>query len=131
MSAPRHEPKRAKPPQKRQRRTPVQVVPDSPRRRWGVITVIASILATAMLFGLVGFQALIVRTQSTLDDLDAQISSADRENQRLRLEVAELESPERIRLVALSILGMVQPLEIDYLEPISAEELGTPLVGDP
>ncbi|MEM7285903.1 MAG: hypothetical protein AAF480_06090, partial [Actinomycetota bacterium] len=54
-------------------------------------TIVAALVATLLLFGLVGFQALIVGTQSTLDDLEAQIASEERENQRLRLEVAELD----------------------------------------
>ena len=114
--APASTPRRARP--------EVEIVEPPSGRRWGLTTIVAALVATLLLFGLVGFQALIVGTQSTLDDLDAQIGSAERENQRLRLEVAELERPERIRLVALTILGMVEPETVLYLEPLTAAELG-------
>jgi cell division protein FtsL len=93
------------------------------RRGWRITTVVVSILALILLFGLVGFQALIVRNQSTLDDLDAQIDDASRVNQRLRLQVAELEAPERIRAKATINLGMIEPETVLYLEPISAATL--------
>lgn len=93
------------------------------RRGWRITTVIVSILALTLLFGLVGFQALIVRNQSTLDDLDAQIDDASRVNQRLRLQVAELERPDRIRAIATNNLGMIEPETVLYLEPISAAAL--------
>lgn len=94
-----------------------------PRRTLRVTTVGLGVLATLLLFGLVGFQAVIVSSQGDIDDLDSQLDSAVRTNQRLRLDVAELESPERIRGIALSNLGMIEPLVVEYLEPISAEEL--------
>ena len=108
----------------RRARPPVEAVPEEPRRPWRLTTIVAVIVATALLFGLVGFQTLIVGSQSTIDDLDAQIAAATRENQRLRLDVAELESPERIRLYAIAILGMVEPETVEYLDPLTAAELG-------
>jgi cell division protein FtsL len=92
-------------------------------RRLRVTTVLACTLALVVLFGLVGFQALIVRNQGTLDDLDARIDAASRTNERMRLQVAELEAPERIRAIATTVLGMVVPENVEYLEPISADEL--------
>lgn len=108
----------------RRARPDVEVVDPPSGRRWGLTTVVAALVATLLLFGLVGFQALIVGTQSTLDDLDAKIASAERENQRLRLEVAQLEAPDRIRDYALAFLGMIEPETVLYLEPLTAEELG-------
>ncbi len=95
-----------------------------PRHPLRLTTVAAVGLALVVLFGLVGFQALIVRHQSTLDDLDGRIAAATTTNQRLRLDVAELEAPERIRAVALLQLGMIEPEVVTYLEPIPASELG-------
>ena len=91
----------------RRARPGVEVVEPPSGRRWGITTIVAALLATLLLFGLVGFQALIVGTQSTLDDLDARIASAERENQRLRLDVAQLEAPDRIRDYAIAYLGMI------------------------
>lgn len=101
---------------------PLEVVPRQ-RRTLRITTVALSVLAVLILFGLVGFQALIVSQQSTIDELDEQIDEAARSNQRLRLEVAELEAPERIRVAALTMLGMITPDEVIYLNPISADEL--------
>ena len=103
--------------------TPQIDVPTDGEVRRG-LTIVAALVATLLLFGLVGFQALIVGTQSTLDDLDSKIASAERENQRLRLDVAQLEAPDRIRDFALAFLGMVEPDTVLYLEPLTAAELG-------
>ena len=83
---------------------------------------ILTLLAVSVLFGLVAFQALIVDNQSRIDDLGAELKGAERANARLRLEVAELEAPDRIRSMAMAF-GMVEPETIIYLEPISAAEL--------
>lgn len=94
-----------------------------PRRRWRVTTFVSCVLALVLLFGLVGFQAAIVANQSRLDDLDSQLDEAARANQQLRLQVAELEAPDRIRDFATTALGMVEPDRVEYLEPISQAEL--------
>ncbi len=102
----------------------------APRHPLRLTTVVMAALALVVLFGLVGFQALIVRNQSTLDGLDAEVVEATRANQRLRFQVAELEAPERIRQVALHQLGMIEPEVVTYLRPIPAAELGpAPRVG--
>ena len=108
----------------------VEAVP-SPRKKLRIATVALSMLATVLLFGLVGFQALIVSNQNTIDEINAAIDTATRTNQRLRLEVGELESPERVRLIAISILGMVEPDTVTYLEPISVDELVLVEANDP
>jgi cell division protein FtsL len=100
-----------------------------PRRALRRTTVAVSVLAIFLLFGLVGFQAVIVNNQSTLDRLDSEIADAEKTNQVLRLEVARSQAPERIRAAALQILGMVEPQTVVYLEPISIEELA-PVVDD-
>lgn len=115
---------RAPQPAHRRTRPDVEIVEPPSGRRWGLTTIVAALMATLLLFGLVGFQALIVGTQSDLDDLDTRIASAERENQRLRLDVAQLERPERIRAYALAFLGMVEPETVLYLEPLTAAELG-------
>lgn len=106
----------------RRSRTPVEAAP-RPRRTLRITTVALSLLAMLLLFGLVGFQALIVSNQSVIDDLDVRLDEVNRTNQRLRLEVAELEAPDRITSIALATLGMVWPERVQMLEPISAAEL--------
>lgn len=110
----------------RRRRRPSLALVRGSRRTLRVTTVAISVLALLVLFGIVGFQALIVRNQGAIDSLDDRIEEATRANQRLRLAVAELESPERIREAAITALGMVEPDEVVYLEPIAAEQLLVP-----
>jgi cell division protein FtsL len=86
-------------------------------------TVLMATLAMILLFGLVGFQALIVGNQSRIDDLEARIDDANRTNQVLRVRVGQLQAPERIRVIATVMLGMVEPEVVTYLEPIPASQL--------
>ncbi len=97
------------------------------RPRLRVATTLLTLLAVLVLFGLVGFQALIVRHQGRVDSLGTSVSEAAAVNQRLRLEVARLEAPDRVRTIATSVFGMVEPEEnVSYLEPIPADQLLLP-----
>lgn len=111
-------------------KSPDLAVVKARHRSLGVTTVVVVVLAIFVLFGVVGFQALIVRNQNDLDQLTSRVHEEQLVNQRLRLQVAELRSPDRIRFAALATLGMIQPAEVTYLEPIAAEELAPP-DGDP
>lgn len=93
------------------------------RRRIGVATAFGLMFLVVVLLSMVAFQAFIVRNQSSLDDLDSRIEQAQRDNELLRFQVSELESPDRIRTVAIEKLGMMQPEEVVYLPPISEGEL--------
>ncbi len=92
-------------------------------RLLGVGMVAVTVFAVFVLFGLVAFNALIVDNQSYIDDLDARLDEITQTNHRLRFDIAELESPERIREVAVTQLGMIEPESIEYLEPISRSQL--------
>lgn len=83
------------------------------------------VLAVVVLFGLVGFNALIVDSQARIDSLDARLAELTDENHKLQFTIAQLESPEHIRTVALEQLGMIEPYQITYLEPISRTQLHT------
>ena len=80
---------------------------------WLLLGVVA-----AALFGLVASHVALTQGQFRLDALrkDAQVQQ-DR-YERLRLQVAELESPGRIVAVAQERLGMVPPPGITYLSPV-------------
>ena len=69
------------------------------------------------LFAAAVFQTVLVQGQQRLDRLDRRVSQAQDRFDRLRADVAELESPERIVTVAHHRLGMVQPDTITYLAP--------------
>lgn len=105
----------------RPRTLPVAVL----RRRivWGVGTLVA-VLALAVS----AFQVLIAQSEFELAGLQANASNAEDRYDRLRLEVAELESPARIMAAAQERLGMVPPPGVTYLTPVPTES-ATPSAG--
>lgn len=97
----------------------------APRRRLmptlGWMTVVA---AVAALFALALLQSLIVDRQATLDGLNHQLEDVRAVNERLRLNVARAEAPERIVAEAMYRLGMVEPDGRVYLAPVELDEDG-------
>jgi len=83
-------------------------------RLLGTLSLITVVLA---LFGLAAINALIVEQQTTIDSLSGDVSAAQVSNERLRLELATLEAPQRIVAEATDRLGMVVPEDIVYLTP--------------
>ncbi len=78
------------------------------------------VLVSAALLGVVVTHVALTQNQFRLDSLDGRVASQAAEQQRLRLQVAELESPSRIVQVAEQKLGMVVPSSVTYLEPVPA-----------
>jgi len=87
----------------------------------GWVTVVA---AVAALFALALLQSLIVDRQATLDGLNQQLEDVRAVNERLRLNVARAEAPERIVAEAMYRLGMVEPDGRVYLSPVEFDEGG-------
>ncbi len=105
------------------RRTPLRIVgppaTEATSRRRRRLWVGAFIgLACAGLFAIVGVRVLLAQGQGPLDTLESQVTAAQAENQRLRLDVARLESPSRIVAEAKSRLGMITPAAVVYLPPL-------------
>ena len=67
---------------------------------------------------------MIVDRQTTLDDLNEQLEDVRAVNDRLRLNVARAEAPDRIVAEALYRLGMVEPDRRVYLVPVELDEGG-------
>ena len=98
----------------------LEVITEEPRRRRWSVTLIGWLTAVTVvvaLFGMAAFHALIVQGQGSLDTVTRELEEARAETERLRLEVAELEAPERIVAEAERRLGMVAPSEVVYLAP--------------
>jgi cell division protein FtsL len=106
-------------PATRERRPQLRVVDEPAARRLslGVITTLVVGAVFAVLFGLVVFHTLLLQNQQRLDHLDAEVSDAKANYQSLRLQVAQLEAPQRIIDVATHKLGMVPPDGTTYLTP--------------
>jgi cell division protein FtsL len=105
--------------------------PTTRRRPRGMVIAAAVAMVTIFLalFGLVVFHTVLVQHQSRLDDLDAQLAEQRDRGQDLSHEIAELESPDRIRTVAEQELGLIPPPEVlmlDAVEPPPAAAGTTP-----
>lgn len=94
---------------------------EAARRRLVRRLALAATVAGALcLFGVVVAHVVLTQNQFRLDELRAQSSSEQAEYDRLRLEVAELESPRRIVDEAQQRLGMITPSTVVYLAPSPA-----------
>lgn len=87
------------------------------RRRAGVLA--GAVLFGAILAGNVAVQAQTTQGQFELERLQAAARQRQAAYQKLRLEVAELEAPQRI-LGRARQLGMVEPARVTYLTPTAA-----------
>jgi cell division protein FtsL len=118
VPAPRRVPLRAPAPRREQPRPSLRVVREANRRpRYALWTVIALGAIFALFFALVMFHTVLLKNQRRLDQLDAQVSNEQATYQQLRLQVAQLQSPERILDVATSKLGLVPSNGTTYLTP--------------
>lgn len=94
---------------------------EAARRRLVRRLALAATVAGALcLFGVVVAHVVLTQNQFRLDELRAQSGSEQAEYDRLRLEVAELESPRRIVDEAQQRLGMITPSTVVYLAPSPA-----------
>ena len=103
----------------------LRLVPDARtirrRRRWAVaITGGGLLLVFSVLLGLAVFQTFLAQGQARLDRLEQATRAAEVANEKLRLEVATLESPERVRSEALTRLGMAPAGTTTYVMPSAA-----------
>ena len=86
-----------------------------------VFPFVAVLVIFGSLLGTVAVQTLIVQNRVDLDHVSAEIAEAHALNQQLRLDVIELESPERILESAITELGMIRPGERTYLPGVDPD----------
>ena len=125
MVAPQHHPRPSPIPPADQPRRHLRAAPRPGRRMMPALGWAAAITAVIALFALALLHAIIVDRQTTLDNLNEQIEQVQAINDRLRLNVARAESPERIVAEAVNRLGMVEPDRRIYLTPLVLDEGGT------
>ena len=82
--------------------------------------VVLTVLAFVALFGVAASHALLIQGQSKVDDLDRRVATSQARYERLRQQVAELESPQRIAKEAQTKLGMVPAGQTQWLTPDQA-----------
>lgn len=86
------------------------------QRRLRAAMVAGGVLAGLLLFALAAFHAVLVGNQLRIDELESRVADAQARYSASRLEVAELEAPERV-VAEAQRLGMVAPPEVTYLTP--------------
>lgn len=94
------------------------------RRRARLLLICGLSIVSALLLGMVAFQVVLTQDQTRLDELEKQAAVEQDRYERLRLEVAQLESPERVVAAAQERLGMVPPATVTYLSPQGASAEG-------
>lgn len=86
------------------------------------------LLFAGVLAGNVAVQAQTTQGQFELERLQKGARARQATYQQLRLEVAELEAPERIVSRARQ-LGMIEPAKVTYLTPTAETSSGAPAAG--
>lgn len=107
---------------------PDELSPAARRRRARILVTLASVVLVGSLFGVTAFHTVLVADQGDLDALNRRVAEQEARYERLRLQVAELESPDRIVREATERLGMVPAADVVYLTPtpeLAEEVLGT------
>jgi cell division protein FtsL len=108
-------------PQARQRH--LQLVADrrqlrlARRHRARLLLAMAASCAVVVAFGLVYLRVIAAQRQFTLDNLNTQVTQQEATYQRLQLQVAQLNSPDRIVGYAETKLGMVPSTSVPVLTP--------------
>jgi cell division protein FtsL len=117
-----------------ERERPDLRVVDAPQRerlRVARVGTIAGALLFVALFGLAAFQTVLIRAQDRLDDLNRDVEAQSELDEQLRLELADLRSPERVAQVARDRLGMIAPHTVTFLEPTPSDDVHATYLAPP
>lgn len=100
---------------------------EAERRRLVRTLALLAVAGVALcIFGIVVSHVVLTQNQFRLDALQDQALERQAEYDRLRLQVAQLESPDRIVADAQQRLGMVAAPKITYLTPTVEDTPGDP-----
>jgi cell division protein FtsL len=89
------------------------------RRRFralGIVALFGTIVAVA--FGAIGMHAHLAARQLELDSVRSEVVTAEREHQKLRLQVARLDTPEQVVSSAYA-LGLSSATQVEFLPTAS------------
>lgn len=93
----------------------------APRRSPAVPALVGVGIVIAALLALAAMHAVLIGGQLRLDEMRRDVAAESESIRRLNLQVAELESPDRMLETARTRLGMVQPTEVGYLAPVGVD----------
>jgi len=85
------------------------------RRRIGLIAGVAVVVV--FLFAIAAAQTLIISEQAHIDRVNNRIAEAETLAEQLRVELAQLQSPQNITTAATTKLGMIPSPTPVYLQP--------------
>lgn len=92
---------------------------EKPKRRVGFHisnkVVLAYLVGSLALFAAIGMRAEMAATQMRLNHLNSELTSMQTQHERLKVQLAQLESPGRVVSYAEKHLGMVYPTQVGYL----------------
>jgi cell division protein FtsB len=134
MMMPRQSPARAperKAPAKPKRPELRVVDPKRDPIRPARVGTIAGVLLFLALLALAAFQTVLIRAQDHLDDLNSAVAQQTALDQQLKLQLADLQSPEHIAQVARDRLGMIAPKTVTFLEPTPQDDANAHYVAPP
>jgi cell division protein FtsL len=94
-------------------RPPLQVVMSNPRS--SRLALVLLVIAAIGVFAVVSVGAKTAEAAVQVRSLSGEVDELKQRYEILTAEVAELESPERIRRYAVDQLGMVEPAERQFL----------------
>lgn len=98
-------------------RPELRVVEQARRERRRRVGLLVSIGVAVAMFAIAGSQTLIISQQGHIDSVNRGIASAEDRAEALRLELAELKSPQHITSEATTRLGMIPAPTPVYLQP--------------
>jgi cell division protein FtsL len=108
---PSFRPSRAAPPARHPAARPTPSTPPQRRARRGsspAFWLLAAVLVSALVFGIVGVNALVVNTTYRMTEVVDRVRALEERHDELEVEVARLSSPSRIATWA-DVVGMVVP----------------------
>lgn len=74
-----------------------------------------AIVTTALVFAVLLAQVVLAQSAFKLAELRKDVVAAETKHEELLLEVAKMESPDRIEAIARNQLGMTSPHSVEYI----------------
>lgn len=101
-------------PAQRRPRLTVAEAPPAPQR-WRALWIVGVLTFLVAVLVVMASQALLVQAQDRLDGLQQRLTEQEAIAERQQLQLAQLQSPERVVAAATERLGMVPPDDVVHL----------------